>query len=352
VSVRVEAHPSPLRSALRTLALDTRFENLWIGLILLGLIVLFGLLSPSGTFLTVENFRNIVLDASELLILAAGMTYLLIAAGLDLSIGSIVIFCSVVAAKLMVRFSGTSQQILNFHYPHLTLGLVVGITVCVLCGAGWGLFNGIVIVRLGVPPFIATLGTMGIALGLAQVLSGGLNVPNVPIPLQNFFGLGSMLGVVPWPVVVAVAVVGLLWIVLARTRFGLRTYAIGANAEAARRSGINVRLHLISLYVLMGVLSGIVGVIDIARFDTASISAHSVDVLAAISAVVIGGTSLFGGRGSMSGTIIGVFIPVVLQNGFVIVGVQPFWQNVAIGSVLIAAVYLDQMRRRASASVS
>ena len=140
--------------------------------------------------------------------------------------------------------------------------------------------------------------------------------------------------------------VGVLWVVLAQTRYGLRTYAIGANAEAARRAGVNVRRHTASLYILMGVLAGIVGFMDLARFDTASIAAHTQDNLAAIAAVVIGGTSLFGGKGRMSGTIIGAFIPAILRNGFILMDVQPFWQNVAVGTVLIIAVYIDQVRRR------
>jgi ribose transport system permease protein len=335
---------------LRIGAAADRYENLWIGLILGALVVAFTLVAPSDTFLTVINFKNVLLDASELLILATGMTFLLIAAGIDLSIGSQVVFSSVVAAKVMVHLAGSEQQILNFVYPHLALALTLGILTSIGAGAAWGLVNGIVIVRYRVPPFITTLGTAGIALGLSQVITGGLNVPNVPVPLQDFFGIGSLGGVIPWPVVVSALIVALMWVVLRMTSFGLHTYAIGASVEAARRAGINVDRHLITLYVLMGTLCGIVGIVDVARFDTASISAHSQDVLAAISAVVIGGTSLFGGRGRLSGTIIGVFIPVVLQAGFIIVGVQAFWQNVAVGSVLIVAVYIDQLRRRSRAS--
>ncbi len=134
-------------------------------------------------------------------------------------------------------------------------------------------------------------------------------------------------------------------IVLAQTRFGRYTYAIGSNMEGARRSGVNVDRHLIKVYALAGTLSGLAGYMALARFGTTSISGHSTDNLNAIAAVVIGGTSLFGGIGTILGTVFGVFIPVVLQNGFVIVGIQPFWQQVAVGAVLIGAVYLDQLRR-------
>ena len=138
----------------------------------------------------------------------------------------------------------------------------------------------------------------------------------------------------------------MLWVVLSQTRYGLRTYAIGALAEAATRAGINVRRHTLTLYALMGLLAGIVGVMDVSRFATASIAGHAQDALAAIAAVVIGGTSLFGGRGRMGGTVIGALIPAMLSNGFIIMDVQPYWQNVAVGAVLMLAVYVDQERRR------
>jgi ribose transport system permease protein len=146
--------------------------------------------------------------------------------------------------------------------------------------------------------------------------------------------------------VLAAGVVAILWLLLSQTRYGLRTYALGASAEATARAGINVRRHTLSLYALMGLLCGVVGVMDVSRFATASIAAHTQDNLAAIAAVVIGGTSLFGGKGRMGGTIIGAFIPAVLRNGFILMGVQPFWQNVAVGAVLVLAVYVDQERRR------
>ena len=200
-------------------------------------------------------------------------------------------------------------------------------------------------VRWHVPPFIVTLGTLGMALGAAQLITGGLNVPNVPPEFQEEFGIGVVWGV-PWLVIIAAVIVAVLWVVLHQTRFGLRTYAIGSNPEAARRAGINVARHQLVLYMLMGLLSGIVGVLDVARFDTASISSHTTDNLQAIAAAAIGGVSLYGGKGRMSGTVIGALIPAVLASGFVILGLQSYWQEVAVGLVLIIAVYIDQNRRR------
>ncbi|MFD0660720.1 ABC transporter permease [Thermocatellispora tengchongensis] len=182
---------------------------------------------------------------------------------------------------------------------------------------------------------------------MASVWTDGQNVQNVPLPFQTGFGLGKLFGVVPWPIVIAAVVTAVSWVLLAKTRFGLHTYAMGANLEAARRAGIDVGRHMVLLYAGMGALCGLVAIIDVGRFGTASITSHSGDGLAAIAAVVIGGTSLFGGRGRISGTIVGALIPAVLQSGFVIMDVQPFWQNVAVGVVLLVAVYVDQVKIRA-----
>jgi ribose transport system permease protein len=147
-------------------------------------------------------------------------------------------------------------------------------------------------------------------------------------------------------VVIAAGVAIVFGVLLHATRFGRHTYAIGSNEEAARRAGIAVDRHLIAVYGISGLLSGLAGFLSLARFATTTLGGHATDNLQAIAAVVLGGTSLFGGVGTVLGTVVGVFIPAVLQNGFVITGVEPFWRDVAVGAVLIAAVYLDQLRRR------
>ncbi len=315
--------------------------DLWTVLILLGLVVAFTVVTPSGTFMSFDNFRDIALNTSEILLLAAGQTFILISAGIDLSVGSVVIFSSVIAARSLGAFAGAPEE----GYPNVLLALLVTLPLTLACGIGWGLFNGWGAVRLRVPPFIITLGTLGMALGFAQIISGGLNVASVPPQIQDNFTRGGLFGVIPWPVVVTAVIVGILWVVLAGTRFGLHTYALGANREALRRAGVNVDRHTIALYGLSGLMCGVVGIMDVARFSSASLAAHQLDNLNAIAAVVIGGTSLFGGRGHMSGTVIGAFIPAVLRNGFILMAVQPFWQNVVVGAVLILAVYIDQVRR-------
>lgn len=314
-----------------------KVTNLTILGLLILIFVIFSIAAPSGTFLTALNLQSIALSASEMLILGAGVTFLLVAGGLDLSVGALIVFASVAAAKYMAAHATGAGL-----WGNVALGMAIGIVI----GAGWGLVNGAVVVFTRIPPFIATLATSTVILGLAQVWTGGLNVSGVPMKLQASFGLGKLFGVIPYPVIVAGVVVAVLWVILAGTRFGLRLYAIGANPESARRAGISVGRYTLGVYTLVGLLAGVAGDIDIARFTTATVNGYTSTALNVITAVVIGGTSLWGGRGNMGGTVIGSLIPATLTSGFVIVGFQPFWQNVAVGSVLILAVSIDQYRRR------
>ncbi len=318
--------------------------------VLIGLIAIFSFLSPDQRFFSATNFTAIGVDTAEILLLAAGETYIMIAGGIDLSCGAFVVFSAVISAELVGNLSATADQAAALVFPHLLLGISAAVVGGILAGSLWGWINGFIAIRWKVPPFIVTLGTLGMSLGAAQLITGGLNVPNVPPAFQSAFGIGRIWGI-PWMVIISAIVVSIMWVVLHQTRFGLRTYAIGSNAEAARRAGINVGRHLIMLYTLMGLMAGIVGVLDVARFDTASIAAHTTDNLQAIAAAAIGGVSLYGGKGRMSGTVIGAFIPAVLRNGFIILGFQPYWQEVAVGGVLILAVYIDQVRRRSVGAV-
>ena len=183
------------------------------------------------------------------------------------------------------------------------------------------------------------------SLGAAYLITGGVDEREVPFTLVSNVGIGRVAGV-PYLVLISIAVAIVLGIVLAQTRFGRYTYAIGSNEEGARRAGVAVDRHLMKVYALAGTLAGLAGFLSLARFSTTTIGGHDTDNLSAIAAVVIGGTSLFGGIGTMLGSVFGVFIPAVLENGFVIVGVNPFWQEIAVGAVLVGAVFLDQLRRR------
>jgi ribose transport system permease protein len=205
--------------------------------------------------------------------------------------------------------------------------------------------QGFLIARAGIPPLIATLAGFGAASGVAYLITGGADFRTVPSRLANTIGLGAVAGV-PWLIVISVAAAVIFGLVLAYTRFGRYTYAIGSNPEAARRAGIGVGRHLIKVYALSGLLAGLAGVLSLASFSSTTIAGHATDNLTVITAVVLGGASLFGGRGSMAGTVIGLAIPAVLLTGLVIIGLNQYWQDVAIGLVLAAAVYLDQFRRR------
>ena len=305
-------------------------SSTWIGLILVALILVFSLINPAD-FFSASNARNIATDAAVLLVMGTGMTYVIITAGIDLSIGSVLVFAGVVSAKAMGTGNGTGT-------------IVLGLVVALAAGLAWGVINGFLIAKGKIPPFIVTLGSFGVALGAALLITGGVDEREVPTKLITGLGTGRLAGI-PWLVVIAAIVCLIFGVILSQTRFGRYTYAAGSNAEGLRRAGVNLDRHLIKVYGLMGTLAGLAGFMNLARFGTTTISGHTTDNLNVIAAVVIGGTSLFGGVGTILGTVFGVFIPAVLQNGFIIVGVQPFWQQVAVGIVLVAAVYLDQVRR-------
>jgi ribose transport system permease protein len=309
-------------------------SSTWIGLILVALIVVFSVIDSSA-FLTSANARNIATDAAVLLVLATGETYVIITAGVDLSVGAVLVFSGVVSAKAMNATGGNDWGV-----------MLLGLAVALAAGAAWGVINGFLVAKAKIPALIVTLGTLGMSLGAALVITGGVDERSVPFKLVETIGIGRLFGQVPYLVTIAFAVAFVFGVVLAATRFGRYTYAVGSNEEAARRAGIAVDAHLIKVYALAGTLSGLAGFMSLARFATTTIAGHDTDNLSAIAAVVIGGTSLFGGIGTVLGTVFGVFIPAVLQNGFIIVGVQPFWQQIAVGAVLIGAVYLDQLRRR------
>jgi ribose transport system permease protein len=300
--------------------------------VLVALFVVFSLLSPD-TFPTEGNVRNLIVDTAIFLVMATGMTYVMVAAGFDLSIGSVLVFSGICAVKTMSWVGGQGYWT-----------ALAGLVAALLGGVAWGLFNGFCVTKLRVPALITTLGTLGAALGIANLMTNGNDIPVdqsslISIQIDYVFGM-------PWIVWVAVLVVVVGGAVLRFTRFGRHTYVIGSNDEAARRAGINVNAHLVKLYALSGMLAGLAGMMSLVRFSTTTIGGHSQDALTVITGVILGGTSLYGGYGAVLGTVIGIFIPTVLQNGLVVQNVQPFWQNVAIGFILIAAVYLDQLKRR------
>jgi ribose transport system permease protein len=316
----------------------------WIFLLLIALIVIFSALRPEQ-FGSAYNLSQLTINAAILLVLSVGQTFVIISAGIDLSIGAVLVFSSVTSAQVMLALSGA---------PGGTYGttdggwgvIAVGTIVALLSGAAWGFINGFLIAVARIPALIVTLGTLGMALGAAQILTGGIDVRAIPALLVDEIGAGYVAGI-PVLVLIAIIVSVVFGVVLHLTRFGLHVFAVGSNPEAARRAGVKTRRRIIVIYIVSGTLAGLAAVMANARFATTTIGGHAMDNLSTISAVVLGGTSLFGGIGSIAGTVIGVFIPIVLLNGFVILGIPPFWQTIAMGAVLILAVWIDQLKRRA-----
>jgi ribose transport system permease protein len=320
---------SRLRHAVRAQALQ-------IVLIWLALVVVFSALAPAS-FLDTTNFRNIAISVSILAVLGVGTTFIIVTGGIDLSMGSVLVFSGVVSSMAMERVGGGQGW----------SSAVVGIVVALASGTAWGLLNGFLVAKAKVPPMIVTLGTFGAALGLAQVLTGGIDLRAVPDVLVDSIGFGAIAGI-PGLVVVAAVIAALGIVLLHRTKFGLHTNAVGSNAEACRRVGINVDRQLIMVYAFAGLLAGLAGILNLTYFRSTTIGGNSLTNLDVIAGVVIGGTSLFGGIGTVFGTVIGLLIPATLRNGFVILGIPPYWQQVVVGAFLVSAVYLDQLRRSAA----
>jgi ribose transport system permease protein len=313
----------------------TSLQSTWI-LGVLVVIVIFFSIAAGGKFLSTSNFSLISQNIAVWAVIGVGMTFVIITSGIDLSVGSVLVFSSVVSAKVMESVGGDGWGVAG-----------LGILAALVTGVAWGALNGFLVAKAKIPPLIVTLGTLSVALGLAQVITGGIDIRSVPEALTDFNTYTKILGIPALPfVALVVLIVG--GVLLHKTRFGRYTYAIGSNEVGARRVGISVDLHLISVYALSGLMAGLGAVLSLAQFGTTTIAGQSLTNLNVIAAVVIGGTSIFGGEGSIFGTLVGLFIPAVLQAGFVIIGVEPFWQAVAVGSVLVAAVYVDQSRRAAA----
>lgn len=313
-----------------------RIGPLWTLGVLAVLVAIFGILSPElftkAAWLSTSGY------AVEYLILAVGQTFVIITAGIDLADGA------------TLGFSGMAGSLLMEHLlsSHISGGLtaVAGIAVMVGSGTAIGLLNGIIITRLKLPPFIVTLGTLTAITGATDLLDNGGEITNLPSFVANL-GTDSVAGGwLPIPVLVALLIALIFGLILARTRFGVRTYAIGSNEVATRRAGIRVDNHLVIVYGISGFLAGIAGLMVTANFSSASSLAGANDELYAIAAVVIGGASIFGGRGTIFGTVIGTAILSVLTTGLVLANIAPFWQQVAIGGVVVGAVAIDRVRTR------
>jgi ribose transport system permease protein len=225
---------------------------------------------------------------------------------------------------------------------NLGAAAAAGLIVCILAGAVFGLVNGLLVAYAQMNALIATLGTLGIGTGLAYVISGGGDVSGLPAQMQENFGLRTV-GPIPVPAVIAIVIAIVLYLCVRFTQFGMRTEAIGSSRVAADRVGIKVPGHLVKLTILAGALAGLAGFVDLSHFASSSIAGHANDALNAVTAAVIGGTLLEGGKISIPGAIWGTGLAVILQGGLVIAGVSSYYQLIAVGTVLILAVGLDRV---------
>lgn len=283
------------------------------------------------------NVKAITVAATAPLVLALGQTFVIISAGIDLSLGFVMGFASVIAAH-MANYAAAQLGLPPF--PAMLVGVLSGVGMTLIPG----LVNGWLIAQLKVPPFIGTLGMYGVARGSAYLFAGGMTIA-ISNPWYSSVGNDRVLGV-PVLVILAAICCIVLHYMLSQTRFGQHTYAMGASKAAASRAGINIKRLTIKIYVLSAVMAGIGGVLYTGRFSAGAPQAGEPLLLLSIAAVVIGGASLFGGSGTIWGTVAGALVIAVIDYGLVFVDVEPFWQFIAVGSVIIVSVLVDQAQRR------
>jgi ribose transport system permease protein len=302
-----------------------------IGVALLVEIIIFSQFSQY--FFTTENLLNISLQASITAIIAAGMTFVILTAGIDLSVGSLVAFAGILATS-----------VIKINIPPVYLSLTLGILAGLLFGVFSGYIAGIFVTKFKITPFIVTLALMAIWRGASFVYTEGKPVWELPEAF-SYLGGGRIIGV-PVPTIIMIVIFIVSHIVLTKTRFGRYVYAVGGNLEAARLAGIKTNKILISVYIISGVLSALAGILLASRINSGQPNAGLMYELDVIAAVVVGGTSLFGGRGTIIGTFLGAMLIAVLRNGLNLLNVGSYVQQVIVGLVILLAVLLDQLRKK------
>ncbi len=364
MATEAQASSLPPGAAVTSRPLGQRYilmlSRVWSWIFLFSLIAYF---SWQGTgFFSIRNSQNILVAIVPILLMGLGQTFVIIAAGIDLSVGWVMGLSSVVSA-LVMRDLGQQEVAVELT---ILAGFAAGLSVAGLCG----LVNGVITAKLHVPPFIVTLGVSFVARGAAWVLAEGNVVGQQPRALRDLgnesllyyvrgeggglyflnkpevtgLQLRMMDRILSWPVVMALVMLFILIFVLRFTRFGRHTYAIGGNKEAALRAGVPVDRHIIMLYMLSSLTAGLAGVLHTARYTGGAADAGDALMLMSIAAVVIGGVSLFGGEGRISGTLIGALVLAVLETGLVMVNVQTFYKYIVVGVIVIMAVLMDQAR--------
>jgi ribose transport system permease protein len=290
----------------------------------------------ADNFFTVSNGLNVLQQICVNLCLSIGMTIVILSGGIDLSVGSVLAFSGAVSAGLLKH--GVSVPGTDVFIEFTTSGAII---VALLVGTVLGWFNGFVITRFKLPPFVATLGMLSIARGLTMLWTGGFPITQLGDSF-GFIGTGRWLGV-PMPVWISGGLVAIFVLLMKCTRFGRQIYAVGGNERAATLSGLNVRRIKLLVYTMGGALAGVAGLLVTSKLNSAQPNAGNSYELDSIAAVVIGGTSLNGGRGSILGTVLGCLIIGVLNNGLVLLEVSPFWQQVIKGLVILVAVAVDKI---------
>jgi ribose transport system permease protein len=328
-AVQVDRTGSRLPSQLASLASNQ--STILMGVMVV-LIIVFTIIEPK--FFTAATANNILTDWGSVVLIAVGQTYVIISGGIDLSVGAVIGLSGVVAAWTMANVLGLDQTVKG---ADASGALLIGTVVSVLVGVIVGLINALLINKLRIVPFIATLSTMGAALGFSVIISSG-----APIGSANNFALISAFdpktNPFSWVVLIVIVVVAICGLFLHKARFGLYTYAIGSNSFAARAAGVNVERHLTKVYVLSGALAGLAGMYVYIRLGAGSPSSGTGRELDAIAAVVIGGASLMGGVGRIMGTVLGALILFTVQSGLIMIGVAPDWKKVVVAALIAAAV--------------
>jgi len=310
------------------------------GIVIVLILMIIGLSIAEPAFLSSTNIFNVLTQSAIFGIMALGLTFVIISKGIDLSVGSVLAFSGVIAASLGQTMAATAK-----YFPNLVeLPVVVPILAALAVGAACGGVSGFLVARTRIPAFIATLGMMTVARGLALIYSGGKPVSTL-IPSLTALG-GKVFNVIPVPVIIYFVMIIVSSVLLNRTRFGKNVYAIGANITAAEVSGVNVKRNLVLIYTYSGLLAGLAAIVFAGRVGSVHPGAASGYELTAIAATTIGGTSHSGGIGTIWGAFVGAMVLAVMRNGMTLLGVDAYWQQVAEGLIIVVAVIID-MRKNA-----
>ena len=301
----------------------------WYGALIAVLVLGVFLSVASPFFLTTGNLSNILVQASVIALLAGGQTFVILTGGVDLAVGAVTALAGAIAGHLMIK---------------LGVNPYVAIMAALLIGAAVGVFNGYLVAFVGIPSFIVTLGGLTLWRGLAYESTGGFDNSGMPDPIP-FIGYGTFLGV-PMPTIITGIFFVVMAFILSSTKLGRYVYAMGSNEMGARQVGINIRWYKLSVYVVSGLCCALSAVVLMARMDTSSGKMAQMFELDAIAAVILGGTSLFGGRGSIWGSLLGAVLITMIRNGMNLTEISQFKQMMAIGAVVIIAVWIDVLRRQ------